>query len=67
MNGAGGALRPWHTWVLDQPSMTCTVVHDESAESLDVGAFSMHRAQREIIGYLMGSMLNEDRSGPCAI
>jgi hypothetical protein len=56
VNGAGGAVRPWHTsdtGVLDQLSMTCTVVHDESTESLDVSAFSMRGAQREITGYLI--------------
>jgi hypothetical protein len=41
------------TGILDQLSMTCTVVHDESTEILDVGAFSMRGAQREIIGYLI--------------
>ncbi len=56
MNGAGGVVRPWHTSdtrVLDQLSMTCTVVHDESTESLDVDAFSMRGAQREITGCLI--------------
>lgn len=83
MNGAGGAARPWHTndtRMLDQLSMICTVVHDESTESLDVDAFSVRGTQREITGCLIGqatnrpvggkprdSMLNEDRSGPCAI
>lgn len=57
MNGAGGALRPSHasdTRVLDQLSMTCTVVHDdESTESLDVDVFFMRGAQREITDYLI--------------
>ncbi len=56
MNGGGGAVRPSHTSdrVLDQLSMTCTVVHDESTESLDVDVFSMRGARREITGYLIG-------------
>ena len=76
MNGPGGALLPWRTSdtrALDQLSMPCAVVHDESTESLDVDAFSMRGAQREITGYLIsqatnrpvggkprGSMLSED-------
>ncbi len=83
MNGAGGALRPWHTSdtrVLDQLSVTCTVVHDESTEILGGDAFSMRGAQREITGYLISQGYeppgrwetqrfdaNEDRSWPCAI
>lgn len=49
MNG----WRTSDTGLLDQLSMTCTVVHNESTEILDVGAFSMRGIQREIIGYLM--------------
>jgi hypothetical protein len=56
VNGAGGALRLWHTSdtrVVDQLSMTCTVVCDEFTEILGVDAFSMRDTQREITDYLV--------------
>lgn len=82
MNGAGGAARSSHpddTGVLDPPSMTRTVMDDESAAIPDVDVFhAWHSAGDH--GYLVnqgceptgrwksrGSMLSADRLRLCVI
>ncbi len=56
MNSVGRALRPRHTSdmrVLDQLSMACTVVHDESTEALTWTPSPVRGAVWEITGYLI--------------